>query len=80
MSDSVLPLGDPRLRIICAPVQDVEDPAFQAENRRLQAALDAFRAERGFGRGIAAPQIGIPKRFIGLSRKPRPLGRGGMDA
>ena len=61
MSDAVLPLGDPRLRIVCAPV-DFSDPAFPAENRRLQAALDAFRAERGFGRGIAAPQIGIPKR------------------
>jgi peptide deformylase len=36
----------------------------QKENQRLKAALDAFRSERGFGRGIAAPQIGIPKRFI----------------
>jgi peptide deformylase len=67
MSDPVLPLGDPRLRVVCAPVADVGDPAFQAENRRLQAALDAFRAERGFGRGIAAPQIGIPKRFIAIN-------------
>ena len=67
MSDPVLPLGDPRLRIVCAPVREVADPAFQAENRRLQAALDAFRAERGFGRGIAAPQIGIPKRFISIN-------------
>ena len=67
MSDHVLPLGDPRLRIMCAPVPDVADPAFQAENRRLQAALDAFRAERGFGRGIAAPQIGIPKRFVSVN-------------
>jgi len=65
--DGVLPLGDPRLRVVCAPVADVADPAFQAENRRLQAALDAFRAERGFGRGIAAPQIGIPKRFIAIN-------------
>jgi len=67
MPDRVLPLGDPRLRIVCAPVTAVEDPVFQAENRRLRAALDAFRAERGFGRGIAAPQIGIPKRFISIN-------------
>jgi peptide deformylase len=67
MIDQVLPLGDPRLRIVCAPVRNVEDPAFQAENRRLRSALDAFRAERGFGRGIAAPQIGIPKRFIAVN-------------
>jgi peptide deformylase len=67
MSERVLPLGDPRLRIVCEPVADVADPAFQAENQRLKAALDAFRAEHGFGRGIAAPQIGIPKRFISIN-------------
>jgi peptide deformylase len=67
MTDRVLPLGDPRLRIVCAPVADVADPAFQAENARLKAALDAFRAERGFGRGIAAPQIGIPRRFVAIN-------------
>ncbi len=71
MSDRVLPLGDPRLRRVCDPVRDVKDPDFQLENRRLKAALDAFRAEMGFGRGIAAPQIGIPKRFISLN-----LGKG----
>lgn len=67
MSDHVLPLGDPRLRIVCEPVKDAADPAFQAENQRLKAALEAFRAEWGFGRGIAAPQIGIPKRFISIN-------------
>ena len=67
MFDHVLPLGDPKLRIVCEPVKNVADPGFQAENRRLRAALDGFRAERGFGRGIAAPQIGIPKRFIAIN-------------
>lgn len=69
--DPVLPLGDPRLRRVCGPVENPADPRFQAENRRLQAALEAFRAARGFGRGIAAPQIGIPWRFIALN-----LGKG----
>jgi peptide deformylase len=67
MSDRILVLGDPRLRVVCEPVEDVADPIFREENARLQAALDAFRAERGFGRGIAAPQIGIPRRFIALN-------------
>ncbi len=71
MTDRVLPLGDPRLRVVSKLVRDFSDPAFQEENRRLKAALDAFRAEHGFGRGIAAPQIGIPKRFISVN-----LGRG----
>jgi peptide deformylase len=66
-ADRVLPLGDPRLRLVCQPVGDPGDPAFQLENQRLKAALDAFRTEFGFGRGIAAPQIGIPKRFISVN-------------
>lgn len=70
-ADRVLPLGDPRLRLVCKKIEDLRDPAFQAENARLKAALDAFRAEKGFGRGIAAPQIAIPKRFIALN-----LGKG----
>jgi peptide deformylase len=67
MSDAILPLGDPRLRVTCAPVTDVRDPAFLAENARLQAVLDAFRKAHGFGRGVAAPQIGVPKRFIAVN-------------
>ncbi|MDR3682318.1 MAG: peptide deformylase [Geothrix sp.] len=67
MTDRVLLLGDPRLRVVCETVQDVADPDFRRENERLKAALDAFRAKRGFGRGIAAPQIGIPRRFIALN-------------
>jgi len=71
VTDRVLPLGDPRLRFLCEPVKDAMDPGFQQGNQRLKAALDAFRAERGFGRGIAAPQIGISKRFIAIN-----LGKG----
>lgn len=67
MSDRVLSLEDPRLRIICAPIQDITNPEFIRENERLKVALNAFRAERGFGRGIAAPQIGILKRFIAVN-------------
>jgi peptide deformylase len=67
MTDRVLPLGDPRLRIVCEEVQDFSAAAFRLENQRLKAALEAFRAEHGFGRGIAAPQIGIPRRFIAIN-------------
>jgi peptide deformylase len=72
--DRVIPLGDPRLRLVCNTVQDVQDPEFRRENQRLKTALDAFRAAKGFGRGIAAPQIGIPKRFISLN-----LGKGTLS-
>lgn len=66
MRDAVLTLGDPRLRLTCAAVEDVREPAFRQETERLVAALEAFRKAYGFGRGIAAPQIGIAKRFIAV--------------
>jgi len=56
----ILVLGDPRLRARCAPVEQV-DPG---DLDRLTAALAAARAELGFGRAIAAPQIGVPRRII----------------
>lgn len=62
----VLPLGDPRLRQVSAPVADPADSAVRAAGERLAATLAAFRARHGFGRGIAAPQIGVPLRMIGL--------------
>lgn len=63
----VLPMSDPRLRRLCEDVTDLDDPQFLQENQMLQAALNAFRARFGFGRGIAAPQLGIAKRFIALN-------------
>lgn len=65
--DVILPLGDPRLRQPSLPVADPLDPAFRAESARLQAVLEAFRREHGFGRGVAAPQIGIARRFIAVN-------------
>ena len=37
------------------------------DTQKLISALEKFRAEKGFGRGIAAPQIGILRRFIALN-------------
>lgn len=67
MSDIVLLLGEPGLRITCKPVKDLSDPTFIKENQQLKNTLDEFRKKKGFGRGIAAPQIGIPKRFVALN-------------
>ncbi|MDR3672387.1 MAG: peptide deformylase [Holophaga sp.] len=67
MSSAILPLGDPRLRLKAQSVPDLQDPAFRAENAELQDVLEAFRKEHGFGRGVAAPQIGVSKRFIALN-------------
>ena len=66
MADPILPLGDPRLRRVCTAVPAVLDPEILEEIRRVKGALAAFRAERGFGRGLAAPQLGIPRRIVAL--------------
>lgn len=66
LAATVLTLGDPQLRAVCEPVRDVRDPAFVDAAERLHATLSAFRAARGFGRAIAAPQIGVAQRFIAV--------------
>jgi peptide deformylase len=63
----ILPLGDPRLRQAAQPVTDIGAPGLGAELARLKAELDDFRTVHGFGRGVAAPQIGIGKRFIAIN-------------
>ncbi len=67
MDEIVLLLGDSGLRITCKQVKKFKDIEFIKENNKLKNRLDKFRKEKGFGRGIAAPQIGIPKRFIALN-------------
>jgi peptide deformylase len=69
--EEILLLGDPRLRGICAPIEDFDSPEFRANGQRLLRALEQFRAEYGFGRAISAPQIGIPRRMIAMN-----LGKG----
>jgi threonine dehydratase/peptide deformylase len=56
----ILVLGDARLRARADDVTQV-DPG---ELARLAAALAEARARLGFGRAIAAPQIGIARRII----------------
>jgi peptide deformylase len=67
----ILLLGDPRLRGRAAEVHGFDDPAFRDGSARLAATLDEFRRTHDFGRAIAAPQIGVPLRFIAVN-----LGRG----
>ena len=63
----VLLIGAPGLRVVSEPVTQVSDPALLADVERLHATLGAFRAQRGFGRAIAAPQIGVAKRVIAVN-------------
>jgi peptide deformylase len=62
----ILVQGHPSLNEACAPVC-FPDTDLDDEINRLHGALDDFRNEKGFGRAIAAPQLGIQKRFIALN-------------
>ncbi len=63
----ILLLGDPRLRRISEAVTDFESPEFRGAARALVGTLECFRSEHGFGRAIAAPQIGVPLRMIAMN-------------
>ena len=62
----VLLVGDPRLRRAAAPASPTE-PGLRNDVASLHAALAKFRAEHGFGRAVAATQIGVARRFIALN-------------
>ncbi len=66
MQDRVLLLGDPKLRRRAESVPTPRSPQFQDDAARLRRALTEFRGEHGFGRAIAAPQLGISHRFMAI--------------
>jgi peptide deformylase len=63
---SVLQLGDPALREVAARVADPTSPEIRSLVGDLSDTLAHWRASTGYGRGIAAPQIGTAKRVIFL--------------
>jgi peptide deformylase len=72
----VLQLGDPALREVAKRVADPTAPEIRALVTDLQDTLAHWRAETGYGRGIAAPQIGSALRVIFLKlpgEQPWPL-------
>lgn len=62
----VLQLGDPLLREQCAPVEDPTCDEIKDLVQDLEDTLAHWRSTTGYGRGIAAPQIGVPQRVIFL--------------
>lgn len=69
-SREILQLGNPVLFQKSAPVKDVQSTGIQEIARDLGDTLAAFRDATGYGRGIAAPQIGILKRMIFIRMQP----------
>jgi peptide deformylase len=63
---TLLQLGDPGLREVAARVADPTAPEIRALVQDLADTLAHWRASTGYGRGIAAPQIGAARRLIFL--------------
>jgi peptide deformylase len=63
---TVLQLGDPRLREIALPVKDPSAPQIKSLVSDLADTLAHWRSTTGYGRGIAAPQLGVSLRVIFL--------------
>ena len=60
----ILLLGNPLLRVKCEKVKNFSDPELHRTITDLRDTLADFKATHGFGRGIAAPQIGVTQRVI----------------
>jgi len=63
---TVLQLGDPGLREVAARVADPRSSEIRSLVADLADTLAHWRASTGYGRGIAAPQIGAARRVIFL--------------
>lgn len=62
----ILQLGDPRLREKCAAVEDPASAEILELICDLSDTLAHWRSTTGYGRGIAAPQLGVLQRVIFL--------------
>lgn len=60
----VLQLGDPGLREIAQPVANPSAPEVAATVRDMADTLAHWRKTTGYGRAIAAPQIGVMQRIV----------------
>lgn len=60
----LLLLGDPRLYETCSSILPEEKPLVKGWVADLHNVMEEVRAKYGFGRAIAAPQLGIMKRLI----------------
>lgn len=62
----ILQLGNPGLRQRAAAVAEPDGPGVRTLATDLQDTLRAHRGRTGYGRGIAAPQLGALERVIHL--------------
>lgn len=63
----ILLLGDERLYERSTPVERAELPSLRAAIDDLHDTMLAFQRRHGWGRAIAAPQIGVPRRIVAMN-------------
>jgi peptide deformylase len=63
---TVLQLGDPKLREMALPVSNPPSPEIAGLIADLADTLAFWRSTTGYGRAIAAPQLGVSARVIFL--------------
>jgi peptide deformylase len=66
----ILQLGNPLLLEKSSRIDDFNTSQTQSLVRDLSDTLASFREATGYGRGIAAPQIGVLKRAIFIRMQP----------
>ncbi|MDA3905498.1 MAG: peptide deformylase [Bacteroidales bacterium] len=66
-ANDILLIGDPKLNKISAPFIKTDLKNLNQWVSDLSSAMEDVRAKYNFGRGIAAPQLGILKRLIYLN-------------
>lgn len=66
----ILQLGNPLLWQKSIAIADTRSTESRDLARDLSDTLAVFRANSGFGRGIAAPQLGVLKRVIFIRMQP----------
>ncbi|MFH2049493.1 MAG: peptide deformylase [bacterium] len=68
-SKKILLLGDPKLYTKCLPVKKEELSSILEVIDDLHETITNFQSEYGWGRAIAAPQIGVFKRIVYMFHK-----------
>ena len=72
MERKIFLLGDPRLHEVSGPVEREELEGLRQVFEDMFDCIRGIRRDYGFGRAIAAPQIGVQKRVICmLTDRPR---------
>src|SRR5215475_8619114 len=66
----ILQLGNPLLWSKSAVIDDLASTEIRSLARDLCDTLASFRETTGYGRGIAAPQIGVLSRMIFIRMQP----------